>query len=303
MNEIVRLREKIGMSREQFARRCNIPTSTLQKLETGKNDNSGAKVETIKKIADAFNLPMTALIDLPNGRNYISSQVYGLQVQIINYLEEEMKKIKTLYMHLEVKEQAEKFVIAFKEIMEQEYGYKSTKANDLLLDLHLQRLYNFNIENFPTYIECEVDTETNNIYGGYNISYHGSGNDKRINNETRAASNSLLTVLNILVEEVIFEEVSNRQEVQKTVERKVYNGEIQMENIIKFIESNFADDNVSGICEKIEAFLKGCTQTPPKYLEDEMLYLCMKEETTNYHKYVNGIGTSIKMKKLLGICL
>ena len=303
MNEIVKLREKIGMSREQFARRCNIATSTLQKLETGKNDNSGAKVETIKKIADAFNLPMTALLDLPNAKNYISTQVYGLQLQIINELESEMKKVESLFSHLDIIQQAEKFIVLFREKMEMEYGYKSTKSNDLLLDLHLQILFKFKISNFPTYVECEVDTETNNIYGGYNNKYFGSGKEVSIDEELKKASNSLLTVLNILVDEVVFEEISRTVEVQKTVEQKVYNGVIDMKKINEFIAHHFEEKDSSHIYGKVELFLKGITQTPQKYIEDEMFYLCLAEDTTNYHKHHNGMGTSIKMKKLLGLCL
>jgi len=55
-----RLREKTGLSQEKLARLADVSNNTIINIEAGKQDNP--TIETLKKIAKAFNMPIEDLI-------------------------------------------------------------------------------------------------------------------------------------------------------------------------------------------------------------------------------------------------
>ncbi len=57
---IKELRKKRKMSQEELAKEAGITYSTLIKIESGVNDNP--TIKTIKKIADAFRIPLDELV-------------------------------------------------------------------------------------------------------------------------------------------------------------------------------------------------------------------------------------------------
>ena len=57
---VKRLREKMGLSQEKLARLADVSNNTIINIEAGKQDNP--TIETLKKIAKAFNMPIEDLI-------------------------------------------------------------------------------------------------------------------------------------------------------------------------------------------------------------------------------------------------
>jgi len=57
---VKRLREKMGLSQEKLARLADVSNNTIINIEAGKQNNP--TIETLKKIAKAFNMPIEDLI-------------------------------------------------------------------------------------------------------------------------------------------------------------------------------------------------------------------------------------------------
>jgi len=57
---IKRLRENMGISQGKLARLADISNNTIINIEAGKQDN--LTIETLKKIANALNIPIEDLI-------------------------------------------------------------------------------------------------------------------------------------------------------------------------------------------------------------------------------------------------
>jgi transcriptional regulator with XRE-family HTH domain len=57
---VKRLREKVGLSQEKFARLADVSNNTIINIEAGKQNNP--TIETLKKIAKALNAPVEDLI-------------------------------------------------------------------------------------------------------------------------------------------------------------------------------------------------------------------------------------------------
>ena len=57
---VKRLREKTGLSQEKLARLADVSNNTIINIEAGKQDNP--TIETLKKIAKAFTMPIEDLI-------------------------------------------------------------------------------------------------------------------------------------------------------------------------------------------------------------------------------------------------
>jgi len=62
---IKNLRSKLEISQDQLAKKADIPFSTLVKIEAGYTPNPS--METLIKIADAFNISIDKLIGRKNG--------------------------------------------------------------------------------------------------------------------------------------------------------------------------------------------------------------------------------------------
>ncbi|MDD2758139.1 MAG: helix-turn-helix transcriptional regulator [Patescibacteria group bacterium] len=59
-NNIKKLREAKGLSQEKLARLADVANNTLIKMESGENQNP--TLDTLKKIAKAFNVSVDKLI-------------------------------------------------------------------------------------------------------------------------------------------------------------------------------------------------------------------------------------------------
>jgi Predicted transcriptional regulators len=59
-SKIKRLREKLGLSQERLARLADVSNNTIINIEAGKQQNP--TIETLKKIANALNVPIEDLI-------------------------------------------------------------------------------------------------------------------------------------------------------------------------------------------------------------------------------------------------
>ena len=59
-SKIKRLREKLGLSQEKLARLADVSNNTIINIEAGKQQNP--TIETLKKIANALNVPIEDLI-------------------------------------------------------------------------------------------------------------------------------------------------------------------------------------------------------------------------------------------------
>ena len=59
-SKIKRLREKLGLSQERVARLADVSNNTIINIEAGKQQNP--TIETLKKIANALNVPIEDLI-------------------------------------------------------------------------------------------------------------------------------------------------------------------------------------------------------------------------------------------------
>jgi len=57
---VKRFREKMGLSQEKLARLADVSNNTIINIEAGKQNNP--TIETLKKIAKAFNMPIEDLI-------------------------------------------------------------------------------------------------------------------------------------------------------------------------------------------------------------------------------------------------
>jgi len=64
---IKKLRKRLNLSQEDLATRAGITYSTLTKVENGSNSNP--TLATVKKIADAFNIPIDDLVGRVPGKN------------------------------------------------------------------------------------------------------------------------------------------------------------------------------------------------------------------------------------------
>lgn len=91
--KIAYLREKRGLSQPQLAKALNVATSTVGMWETGKR---GLKDETIKLIADYFNVSADYLLDIEDKNNtkpqtiaaHIDDDVTDEEMEdILNYIE------------------------------------------------------------------------------------------------------------------------------------------------------------------------------------------------------------------------
>lgn len=59
-SKIKRIREKLGLSQEKLARLADVSNNTIINIEAGKQQNP--TVDTLKKIAEALNVPIEDLI-------------------------------------------------------------------------------------------------------------------------------------------------------------------------------------------------------------------------------------------------
>ena len=62
MNKLQEKRKESGLSQSQLSKKSGVKLNTIQKLETGANGISGAKVSTIYALAQALGCTMESLI-------------------------------------------------------------------------------------------------------------------------------------------------------------------------------------------------------------------------------------------------
>lgn len=121
---IKKIRLEKGLTQKQLAEKCGMFDSALRRIENGKQN---PKIETVEKIANALNIPITDIID-NNTLNLFIDKEIDKQRQLLNTVgkifSEDTKYALCLYDSLKPKNQTKTIGYMERLLEEEEKDYK-----------------------------------------------------------------------------------------------------------------------------------------------------------------------------------